>query len=100
MLDIDPAPGIDAWFPTLDFGDRLRRCLQQVVPYQRVHIVGTEGRIEIEIPFNALTDKPCRLWVETEGIEGALSVSDQYAIRLFLQAVLTTQPSPRHWRIC
>lgn len=28
-------------------------CGTQLMPYQRVHIVGTSGRIEIEIPFNA-----------------------------------------------
>ncbi len=33
----------------------------QLAPYQRVHIMGTKGRIEIEIPFNAPPDKPNRL---------------------------------------
>src|SRR5262249_20694305 len=37
-------------------------CATQLVPYQRVNIFGTNGRIEIEIPFNAPNDRPCRIW--------------------------------------
>jgi predicted dehydrogenase len=33
-------------------------CSTQLTPYQRVNIFGTEGRIEIEIPFNAPVDRP------------------------------------------
>jgi predicted dehydrogenase len=40
-------------------------CGTLQVPYQRVNIFGTTGRIEIEIPFNAPTDRPCRLWLQT-----------------------------------
>ena len=36
-------------------------CSTQLAPYQRVHIVGDQGRIEIEIPFNAPNDQRCRL---------------------------------------
>jgi hypothetical protein len=39
-------------------------CSTQVVPYQRVQILGTERRIEVEFPFNAPPDKPCRIFVE------------------------------------
>ena len=36
-------------------------------PYQRVHVVGTEGRIEVEIPFNAPIDRPTRIFVTAGG---------------------------------
>ena len=39
-------------------------CATQLVPYQRVNIFGTSGRFEIEIPFNAPPDRPCRAWVQ------------------------------------
>lgn len=39
-------------------------CSTQLVPYQRMHLLGTRGRIEIEIPFNAPPDRPCRLLVD------------------------------------
>ncbi len=34
-------------------------------PYQRVHVVGIAGRIEVEIPFNAPNDRPTRIFVTT-----------------------------------
>src|ERR1700756_3625682 len=39
----------------LDFPSRqaIFTCSTQVAPYQRVQIIGTRGRIEVEIPFNA-----------------------------------------------
>lgn len=39
----------------------------QIALYQRVNIMGTEGRVEIEIPFNAPPDRPCRLWHQHGG---------------------------------
>jgi predicted dehydrogenase len=50
----------------LDFpsGQSVFTCSTQVVPYQRVQILGTEKRIEIEIPFNAPPDLPCRIFID------------------------------------
>ncbi len=50
----------------LDFGvgTSTFTCGTQLSPYQRVNIFGADGRIEIEIPFNAPTDRPCRMWYE------------------------------------
>jgi predicted dehydrogenase len=48
-------------FPT---GQALFVCSTQLVPYQRMQIFGTKGRIEIEIPFNAPPDRPCRIFVD------------------------------------
>ncbi|MCI0337424.1 MAG: Gfo/Idh/MocA family oxidoreductase [Acidobacteria bacterium] len=73
-------------------------CSTQLAPYQRVNILGTEGRIEIEIPFNAPPDSMCRIWhqhgSQIEPIEFA--VCDQYTIQgdLFSQAVLNDTPVP------
>jgi predicted dehydrogenase len=86
----------------LDFGNGTSTftCSTQVSPFQRVNIVGTEGRIEIEIPFNAPPDKPCKIWYQSgSGIEEIVfDVCDQYTIQgdLFSQAVLkdTEVPTP------
>jgi len=43
-------------------------CGTQIVPYQRVQILGIKGRIEIEIPFNAPTDQPCRIFID-DGVD-------------------------------
>jgi predicted dehydrogenase len=40
-------------------GQALFVCSTQLVPYQRMQIFGTTGRIEVQIPFNALLDEPC-----------------------------------------
>lgn len=39
-------------------------CSTQLVPYQRMHFMGTTGRIEVEIPFNAPNKVPCRLFID------------------------------------
>jgi len=66
----------------LDFGRGTSTftCSTQLVPYQRVNIFGTAGRIEIEIPFNAPPDRPCKIWYEhgTEIEEIQFPVCDQY----------------------
>jgi predicted dehydrogenase len=69
-------------------GQALFVCSTQLVPYQRVQIFGTTGRIEIEIPFNAPADQPCRIFVD-DGSQLAdasaetisFEVVDQYALQ-------------------
>jgi predicted dehydrogenase len=57
----------------------------QLAPYQRVNIVGTKGRIEIEIPFNAPPDAPNRIFVQgmemNQGIWHSYPVTDQYQLQ-------------------
>jgi len=71
-----------------------------LVPYQRVNIFGTEGRIEIEIPFNASPDQPCRMWCQTQDQTEEISfpICDQYTIQgdLLSKAILndTDVPTP------
>jgi predicted dehydrogenase len=73
-------------------------CGTQLAPYQRVNILGTEGRIEIDIPFNAPPERPCTMRHERLGRreEIALPVCDQYTIQgeLFSLAVLEDRPVP------
>ena len=82
----------------LDFpsGPSLFTCSTQSAPYQRVQIIGTLGRIEIEIPFNAPPDKPCRIFKD-DGSDLAgrnakvfeFDICDQYTIQgdLFSQSI-------------
>jgi len=86
----------------LDFGRGTSTftCSTQLTPHQRVNIFGTEGRVEIEIPFNAPPDQPCKMWHQygTEVDKVVLDVCNQYTIQgdLFSQAVLndTDVPTP------
>ena len=65
----------------LDFpsGQSVFTCGTQVAPYQRMHFIGTDGRIEIEIPFNAPPDRPCRIFVND--VVEEFPVCDQYTIQ-------------------
>ena len=81
-----------------DAGAATFTCSTQLVGYQRVHLFGARGRVEIEIPFNAPPDRPCRLWVHHDGEteEIVFDGVNQYTIQgdLFAQAVLHDTPVP------
>ncbi|MGA2325253.1 MAG: Gfo/Idh/MocA family oxidoreductase [Bryobacteraceae bacterium] len=108
LVEYDPDLGVDRLTSALlDFpsGHAVFTCGTQLVSYQRMQILGTRGRIEIEIPFNAPLDRPCRLLVDDGadvfggGIaEQEFPVCDQYAIQgeLFSRAILegTEVPTP------
>lgn len=99
LISRDPDMGIDRLtsgileFPS---GHATFTCGTQLVPHQRMQFFGTRGRIEIEIPFNAPNDRPCRLFIDDGGnvfgndvtIE-RLEVCDQYTIQgdLFSRAI-------------
>src|SRR5262249_48790839 len=73
-------------------------CSIQLSGYQRVQIVGTTGRIEIEIPFNAPPEKPTRIWLQqgSDIAEITFEVCNQYTIQfdLFSLAVIHDTPVP------
>ena len=66
-------------------------CSTQLAPFQRVNIFGTDGRIEIEIPFNAPPDRPCKIAYQhgSEAGEISFDICDQYKIQgeLFSKAI-------------
>jgi predicted dehydrogenase len=67
-IDRDPTLGTDRLTSMiLDYGDAhaVGSCSTQTTAYQRVTILGTQGRVDIEIPFNAPNDRPCRLVVDS-----------------------------------
>jgi predicted dehydrogenase len=83
----------------LDFpaGQAIFTCSTQLVPYQRVQFLGTRGRIEIEIPFNAPIDRPARLFIDDgSDLSGAgittetFPICNQYTLQgdAFSKAVL------------
>jgi predicted dehydrogenase len=103
VMEYDPQFQIDRLTSgVLDFGSGTSTftCSMQLVPYQRANLFGTEGRVEIEIPFNAPPDRPCKMWHQHGGEieEIVLDVCNQYTIQgdLFSRAVLedTEVPTP------
>lgn len=91
LVERDPQMKVDRLTSAiLDFpsGQSTFTCGTQLVPYQRSHFLGTKGRIEIEIPFNAPTDRPCRIFVDSGKDVFGSGISteefppcDQYAIQ-------------------
>jgi predicted dehydrogenase len=99
IAEFDPVMNTDRLASgILDFssGTSLFTCSTQMVPFQRVTILGTEGGIEIEIPFNAPPDRPARLWMYTkQGKEEIMfDVFDQYTLQgaSFSQTILEDTP--------
>lgn len=102
----DPDFGIDRLTSGLlefESGHCVFTCSMQMTYYQRVQILGTKGRIEVEIPFNAPVDRPVRLLIDSGadlfggGIRvEEIGVCDQYTIQgdLFSEAILTGSEVP------
>ncbi|TVR94402.1 MAG: gfo/Idh/MocA family oxidoreductase [Trueperaceae bacterium] len=101
-VDLDPGLGVDRLVSALlDFGagrSATFSCGTQMLRHQRAQAFGSEGRIELEIPFNAPQDGPCRLWRETdEGtFERVFDRVDQYTLQAeaFSRAVLDDTDVP------
>jgi len=98
IVERDPVMKIDRLTSAiLDFpsGQAIFTCSTQLVPYQRIQFFGTRGRIEIEIPFNAPADRPCRIYIDDcsdlfGGIETReFPICNQYTIQgdLFSRAI-------------
>jgi len=106
LIDRDPKMHIDRLTSAiLDFpaGQSIFTCSTQLVPYQRMQFLGTHGRIEIEIPFNAPPDRPTRLFLDEGGdLFGAnlttqtFPTADQYTLQgdAFSLAVLEGRAVP------
>jgi predicted dehydrogenase len=82
-------------------GQALFVCSTQLVPYQRMQIFGTKGRIEVQIPFNALLDEPCVIFQDDGSVLGDRSAqkitfetANQYTLQgeAFARAVRGVAP--------
>ncbi|HSW23703.1 MAG TPA: Gfo/Idh/MocA family oxidoreductase, partial [Burkholderiaceae bacterium] len=89
LIDRDPALGTDRTTSALlDFGAGRQlgfTVSTQSCPYQRVQVVGTEGRIEVQIPFNAPQGGAMRIAIDDgAALDGSrisietLPAADQY----------------------
>jgi predicted dehydrogenase len=87
-LERDPDFGTDRLASAiLEFpsGQSIFTCGTQTAYFQRMHFLGTSGRVEIEIPWNAPNDRPCRIFIGDQ-MAGApkieeFPVVDQYKIQ-------------------
>lgn len=84
-------------------GQSVFTCSTQLNYYQRMTFIGTKGRLEVEIPFNAPNDRPCRLLIDDgrdlfgggASIE-AIPTCDQYTVQgdAFSRAIREDGPVP------
>lgn len=90
-MEKDPVFGTDRLSSAiLEFpsGQAIFTCSTQLAPYQRLQAIGTEGRIEIQIPYNAPADTPCKIFLDTDSALGDASAQateigacDQYRLQ-------------------
>ncbi|MCK4922855.1 MAG: Gfo/Idh/MocA family oxidoreductase [Bacteroidales bacterium] len=73
-------------------------CSTQLMPYQRVNILGDKGHIEVEIPVNTPPDLPTRIWLRTPNgsEEIVFDAVDQYTKQAesFARAILEGSDVP------
>jgi predicted dehydrogenase len=85
---------------TLEFdsGTATFTCATQIAPYQNVTIMGTNGRIVIEIPFNAPPDQTTRIWLFKDGETKEITFPpvNQYTLqaKAFSDAIIKNNPVP------
>jgi len=81
-----------------DTGMATFTCATQSAPCQRVDVLGTDGRIEVEIPFNPPADRATRILVTRRGEveEVHFEASNQYTLQAdrFAEAALSGRPVP------
>ena len=91
QIERDPDFGVDRLASALmrfPNGQAAFACSGQLVPFQRMQIFGTRGRIDVEIPFNAPPDRECRVFVDDGSALGGLAAVpitfaavDQYTLQ-------------------
>jgi predicted dehydrogenase len=91
LIDRDPKLKVDRLTSAiLEFpsGQAIFTCSTQIMPYQRMQFLGTKGRIEVEVPFNAPNDRPCRIFIDDgrDLFGGGIAIEtfptcDQYTIQ-------------------
>ena len=106
LVERDPQMGTDRLASALldyPFGQATFTCSTQISPHQFVKFIGTKGRVELEIPFNTLNDRPMRVIVDDgrDLIGGGRRVEefgpvDQYTIQgdVFSRAVIEQSEVP------
>ncbi|MCK5516370.1 MAG: Gfo/Idh/MocA family oxidoreductase [Desulfobulbaceae bacterium] len=101
-IDRDPVMKTDRLTSAMiDFSDGKTStftCSTQLMPYQRVHIFGADGQIEVEIPVNPLKDASSKVWVRTKTSveEIVVAAVDQYTVQaeMFAKAILEDSQVP------
>ena len=110
LVDRDPTLGVDrVTSGMLEFpggGQLVFSSALQLTPYQRVVILGSEGRIEVSVPFTPQKDHACRLVIDTgTSLDGSsakiedFAPVDQYSLQCDLAAAVFRNESTQEFPI-
>jgi predicted dehydrogenase len=110
LVERDPGFGTDRLASVLaDFGGGRQlsfTCSTQTVPHQRVQVLGSKGKLEVIIPFNAPADERTAITVDTGApFDGSLArreilpAVDQYAEQAEAFALAVLGQSSLPWGI-
>jgi len=106
LVDRDPEMKTDRLSSALlDYGTghAIFTCSTQMVPFQRMQVLGTQARIDMEIPYNIPPDRPSRIFIDDgSALAGSnakveeFAASDQYTIQgdAFSKAILDNTEVP------
>ncbi len=87
----------------LPLGHATFTCATQLISHQALDIIGTRGRITIEIPWSMPADRPSRLLLDTssraarDNLEEVwFPACDQWGVMCdrFCEAIVNAQPAP------
>ena len=71
LIDRDPKLGVDRVTSGLvafeEGGQLVFTSALQLSTYQRVAVLGTRGRIDIDVPFTPMKDHACRIHIDADG---------------------------------
>ena len=106
LLEIDPRFGVDRLASAiLEFpcGHAIFTCSTQLAPHQNLDILGTRGRIGVEIPWSMPHERPSRLILD-DGSRAAGAATeeiwfpacDQWGVQCdrFCEAIANGDPAP------
>jgi predicted dehydrogenase len=100
-MELDPQFKTDRLVTgVLEFGKGIATftCATQLFDFQRVNILGDQGYIDLEIPFNPPVDRPTHLTLHNNSgkREFELEICDQFTIQgdQFSKAILEDTPVP------
>jgi predicted dehydrogenase len=84
LIDRDTASGVDRVTSGLlafpGGGQLVFTSALQLAPYQRVTILGSEGHLEVPLPFTPAKEHRCRIFIDSGGsLDGTSAVLEEFA---------------------
>jgi len=85
-MDRDPQFGVDRLTSavlTFTSGHSIFTCGTQMASCQNVQLIGGKGRVDVQIPFNALLDGPSSLIVQRDGLPKGVFETETFRVNQY-----------------